>query len=122
MAIAIEYGKITIKEHQDQIGRSFRAGVWIPYVLTINQKAQKSTICNSFLIRQEMEPYLNQIVEKWILYENRKRSDQWLSKGQKAVPIQKSGLHFSAFDGIVLKSFISESYRWVRLDLQSGTK
>jgi [histone H3]-lysine36 N-dimethyltransferase SETMAR len=46
--------------------------------------------------RQERKPFLHRIItgdEKWILYINTERKNQWLSPGQTPVPVPKTGLH-----------------------------
>lgn len=54
------------------------------------------TIFKSLLLRHETEPFWKRIVtgdEKWVLYENPKRKNQWLSPGQVPIPTFKPGLH-----------------------------
>ena len=96
LAEVLDCGWSTVQEHLNQIGKVNRAGVWTPHELTEANKALRSTICNSLVIKQEKEPFLNRIVtgdEKWVLYENPKRKNQWLSPGQKPIPTPKPGLH-----------------------------
>lgn len=86
----------TVQEHLKQIGKVNRVGVWVPHQLSAENKAQRSTICNFLLSKQEKEPFIHRIVtgdEKWVLYENPKRKNQWLSPGQKPVSTPKPGLH-----------------------------
>jgi histone-lysine N-methyltransferase SETMAR len=86
----------TVLRHLHEIGKVSRAGVWVPHELSDQNKAQRSAVCASLLSRQEQEPFLRRIVtgdEKWVLYTNVKRRNQWLTPGQKPVPTTKPGLH-----------------------------
>ena len=96
MANMLGCGVQTIRDHLHAIGKSYRAGVWVPHQLTDEQKSMRVMIANSNLIRHDKEPYLKRLVtsdEKWILYENPDCHKQWLSDGQKAVPTPKPGLN-----------------------------
>ena len=53
---------------------------WVPHELNENHKRKRFEI-PSDLLRNQNYPFLNQIltcVEEWILYNNRKRSKQWM--------------------------------------------
>jgi histone-lysine N-methyltransferase SETMAR len=85
-----------VQEHLQQIGKVNRQGVWVPHELSEENRSQRTTICNSLITRQEREPFLHRIVtgdEKWVLYVNAKRTNQWLFPGQTPVPTAKPGLH-----------------------------
>ena len=86
----------SVQEHLQHVGKVNIQGVWVPHQLSAENKAQRTTICNSLMTRQEREPSLHRIVtgdEKWVLYVNTKRKNQWLSPGQQPVPTAKPGLH-----------------------------
>lgn len=86
----------TIRDHLHQIGKSFRAGIWMPYKLSENQKSLRITLCNSNLIRNEKNPFLKQIItsdEKWVMYDNSHKGNQWLSPGESAFPSPKPNFH-----------------------------
>ena len=73
--------KQTILTRLAQIGKVKKLDKWIPHELTDAQKEPRLDACLSLLSRNKAEPFLNQIVtcdEKWIMYDNRKRSSQWL--------------------------------------------
>lgn len=84
------------QEHLKNIGKVYRHGRWIPYDLTEYNKNQRLTISNALLTRQKNEPFLHRVVtgdEKWVLYSNNKRQNQWLSPGQRPIPTPQNGLH-----------------------------
>jgi histone-lysine N-methyltransferase SETMAR len=86
----------TVQNHLQQIGKVNRQGVWVPHQLSEDNKAQRRNICSSLITRHEREPFLHRIVtgdEKWVLYVNTTRKNQWLSRGQRPVPTARPGLH-----------------------------
>ena len=78
------------------IGKINKMGKWVPHQLTEVDRAVRVNVCNSLLIRQEMEPFLNRLVtgdEKWVLYVNVTHKKQGLNLGQKPLQDPKPGLH-----------------------------
>ncbi|GFU01888.1 histone-lysine N-methyltransferase SETMAR [Trichonephila clavipes] len=72
----------TIQEHLQQIGRTNRAGVWVPHNLSEENRANQTTTCNLLLQRYNTEPFFDHLItadEKWVLYDNPKHKIQWLS-------------------------------------------
>lgn len=85
----------TVQRHLKEIGKVYRQGIWVPHLLSDMNKDQRRTICTSLLCRQRNDPFLRRIVtgdEKWVLYNNNKRTKQWLSPNKLAVPIPKPSL------------------------------
>lgn len=85
----------TIQRNLHEIGKSYRQGVWVPHELSEANKDHRRKLCISLLSRLHNDPFLDRIVtgdEKWILYDNMKRSKQWLSQGQCPVPTAKPNL------------------------------
>ena len=85
----------TIRVHLHEIGKSYRAGKWVPLDLTDFQKSIRVMICNSNLTRNSQEAFWKRIVtsdEKWVLYTNPDNKKQWLSPGQHPIPTPKPGL------------------------------
>lgn len=83
---------VTISRHLKAIGKTYKAGIWVPYELSDSQKLMRLTICTSLLSRYENESFLDRIItgdEKWVLYDNPKRKRQWLSAGEAPMPTVK---------------------------------
>ena len=54
---------------------------WVPRELNENHKRKCFEISSALLFRNQNDPFFNRFVicdEKWILYDSRKRSEQWL--------------------------------------------
>lgn len=86
----------TVVRHLEQIGKVKKLDTWVPHELTQSQKHRRFEICNSLLLRYQNEPFLNRIVtcdEKWIQYDNRRRSGQWLDKDEAPKHFAKPSLH-----------------------------
>ncbi|GFT81855.1 histone-lysine N-methyltransferase SETMAR [Trichonephila clavipes] len=87
---------LTIQEHLQQIGKTNRAGVWVPHNLSEENRANRSTTCNLLLQRYNTEPFFDRLItadEKWVLYDNPKRKRQWLSPKEPLRRAAKPGLH-----------------------------
>ena len=53
----------------------------MPHELNDNQKKRRYEVSSSLLLRNKNDPFLDQVEtcdEKWLLYDNRRRSAQWL--------------------------------------------
>lgn len=75
--------KTTLK-HLRQIGKIKKLDKWVPHELNDQQRDLRVEACIALLNRHRNEGILNRIVtcdEKWILYDNRKRSSQWVDPG-----------------------------------------
>lgn len=84
---------VTISRHLKAIGKTSKAGIWVPYQLTDFQKSVRLTICKSLLSRHQNASFLDRIVtgdEKWVAYDNPKRKRQWLSRGEAPISTAKS--------------------------------
>ena len=71
-------------------------------------KEQWRTICTSLLCRQRNDQFLTRVVtgdEKWVLYINKKRTCQWLSPNQLAIPTPKESLTLKKVFGATGWSF-----------------
>nr|CDJ91780.1 Transposase domain containing protein [Haemonchus contortus] len=75
----------TVGTHMQEIGRSKKLDKWVPHELTQYQRDRLFELASALLLRYRNDLFLNRIVtcdEKWILYDNRRRSGQWLYKDQ----------------------------------------
>ncbi|XP_075862154.1 histone-lysine N-methyltransferase SETMAR isoform X2 [Microcebus murinus] len=84
----------TILDHLKQIGKVKKLNRWVPHELSERQKRNRLEACLCLLSRHKGEPFLHRIItcdEKWILFDNRKRSARWLDKDE--VPKHSPKLH-----------------------------
>lgn len=88
--------KQTILFHLSQIGKVRKLDKWVPHELNEKQKLKRLEACLALLSRHKSDPFLNRIVtcdEKWIKYDNRKRSAQWLDKDEAPKHTSKPKIH-----------------------------
>lgn len=87
---------MTVSNHLRDIGKSKKLDKWVPHELTENQKLRRLEVSSALLLRNKNEPFLDRIVtcdEKWILYDNRRRSAQWLDRHESPKQFPKPKLH-----------------------------
>ena len=86
----------TILVHLRQINKVKKLDRWIPSELTNVHKEKRFNACVSLLSRNKSDPFLHRIVtcdEKWILFDNRKRSAQWLDADERPKTCPKPKIH-----------------------------
>ncbi|KAG5339333.1 SETMR methyltransferase, partial [Acromyrmex charruanus] len=67
----------TILRHLSEIGKVKKMDKWVPHEL-IERNKDRLNVCSSLLTRFHREPFFDRIItcdEKWVLYDNRKRSE-----------------------------------------------
>lgn len=96
LANRLNVGIATIHLHIQQIGKVKKMDKWVPHELNENQKNRRLEVCFSLIARNKIEPFLHRIItcdEKWILYDNRRRSGQWLDHDEAPQHFPKPNLH-----------------------------
>ncbi|GFW68365.1 histone-lysine N-methyltransferase SETMAR [Trichonephila clavipes] len=78
--IAEEFGihHTAVGDHIKSLGFVLKQSVWVQHELTEKNLSDRVRICSSYLIRHNVEPFLDKLItgdEKWILYENIKRKN-----------------------------------------------
>ena len=85
VAVELEVDHSTVVCHLKQIGKSKKLDKWVTHELNDNQKNRRFEVSSTLVLRNKNDPFLKRIVtcdEKWILYDNRRRSAQWLNIGE----------------------------------------
>ena len=68
----------------------------MPHELNDSQKKRRYEVSSSLLLRNTNDPFLDRVVtcdEKWVLYDNRRRSAQWLDADEAPRHFPKPELH-----------------------------
>lgn len=86
----------TVLDHLKQLGKTKKLDKWVPHELKENQKNRRLEVSSALILRNKNDPFLERIVtcdEKWILYDNRRRSAQWLDHYEAPRHFPKPNLH-----------------------------
>jgi len=86
----------TILNHLKQINKVKKLDRWVPHELNERQQRNRFEACLSLLSRHKGELFLHRNVtcdEKWILFDNRKHSAQWLEKDEASKHNPKPNIH-----------------------------
>ena len=86
----------TVETHLNELGKTWKYGVWIPHELSAHQLQYQLDVCMDLLTSHRNYEWLrNRIAgdEKWVLYVNHTRNRQWLSVGQTGTVTPKHDLH-----------------------------
>lgn len=86
----------TIARHLKDMGKIKKLDKWVPHDLDEKQKSRRFSVASSLIMRNNNEPFLHRIVtcdEKWIAYDNRRRSAQWLDRDKAPKHFPKASLH-----------------------------
>uniref|UniRef100_A0A0K0DS35 HTH_48 domain-containing protein n=1 Tax=Strongyloides stercoralis TaxID=6248 RepID=A0A0K0DS35_STRER len=96
LANELEVSHPTVLDHLNQLGKVKKLDKYVPHELSEKQKRRRYEVSYSLLLRHKSDPFLNRIVtcdEKWILYDNRHRSSQWLDKDEAPKTFPKPMVH-----------------------------
>ncbi|KAF2359666.1 Transposase type 1 [Trinorchestia longiramus] len=86
----------TVSRHLKINGKVRKLEKWVPHELNENQKLRRFEVCSMLSLCNINNPFLDRIVtcdEKWVLYDNRKRSGQWLDCDEPPKHFLKPMLH-----------------------------
>ncbi|KAF2345379.1 Transposase type 1 [Trinorchestia longiramus] len=86
----------TVSRHLKIIGKVKKLDKWVPHELNENQKLRRFEVYSMLSLRNTNDSFLDRIVtcdEKWVLYDNRKRSGQWLDRDEPPKHFPKPMLH-----------------------------
>lgn len=86
----------TVLDHLKQLGKTKKLDKWVPHELKENKKNRRFEVSSALILRNKNDPFLERIVtcdEKWILYDNRRRSAQWLDHDEAPRHFPKRNLH-----------------------------
>uniref|UniRef100_A0A1I7XHJ6 Mariner Mos1 transposase n=1 Tax=Heterorhabditis bacteriophora TaxID=37862 RepID=A0A1I7XHJ6_HETBA len=78
------------------MGKIRKLGKLVPYELSENSIGRRLNICISLLTRQRKKNFLWKIVtgdEKWIMYDNSKRTHSWVYPRQPTISTPKPNTH-----------------------------
>lgn len=96
LANELKVSKSTVSNHLKNIGKRKKLDRWVPHELTERNQNLRLEICNGLILRNMREPFIERIVtcdEKWIMYDNRKRSGQWLNIDEPPKKMPKPKMH-----------------------------
>ena len=96
LSLSLDVSPRTVLTHLTQIGKVKKLDKWVPHDLKEKHIKRRYEIASSLLLRNSREPFLKRIVtcdEKWILYDNRRRSGQWLDLNERPKHFPKPELH-----------------------------
>lgn len=96
LAQELNVSHVAILNHLKQLGKVKKLDKWVPHLLSEKQKNRRFEVCSSLLLRNMYDPLIDRIVtcdEKWVLYDNRRRSAQWLDHDQVPQQFPKPNLH-----------------------------
>ena len=86
----------TVEKHLNELGKTWKYGVWIPHELSSHQLQQRVDACMDLITSHRNYQWLSNLItgdEKWVLYINYTRGRQWLSAGQTGVATPKTDPH-----------------------------
>ena len=89
LAEELEVSPTTVSTHLKSIGKVKKLDKWIPHELKEEHMRRRMEICLSLLQRERTDGFLDRVLtcdEKWVRYDNRKRSAQRVNKHDPPAP------------------------------------
>lgn len=86
----------TIVRGLNRLGKVYKRPRQVPYDLTPAQEQRRVEVCKQLLANPKDERFFKRVLtcdEKWILFFNPSKKNQWLDPGQLAVPTPRKDLH-----------------------------
>uniref|UniRef100_A0A1I7XHV8 Mariner Mos1 transposase n=1 Tax=Heterorhabditis bacteriophora TaxID=37862 RepID=A0A1I7XHV8_HETBA len=96
LAEQLRVDQATVSRRLYEMGNIRKFGKWVPYELSENSIGCRFNICFSLFARQIKKNHLWKIVtgdEKWIIYDNPKRTHSWVDPGQPTTSTPKPNTH-----------------------------
>jgi histone-lysine N-methyltransferase SETMAR len=85
-----------VKKHLNELGKTWKYGVWIPHELSPYQLQYRVDACMNLITSHRNYQWLRNLItgdEKWVLYISYTHRRQWLSHGLKDVATPKTDPH-----------------------------
>ena len=86
----------TVETHLNELGKTWKYGVWIPHDLSPHQLQLRVDACMELMTSHRNYEWLRNLItgdEKWVLYVSHTRKRQWLGAGETGVATPKDDLH-----------------------------
>ena len=96
LASELDVTYTTISNHLWEFGKTKKLDKWVPHELNGNQKKRRYEVPYSLLLRNKNNPFIDRVVncdEMWVLYDNWRRSTQWLDTDKAPRHFPKPELH-----------------------------
>ena len=116
LSVDLHCSRSTVVRGLHRLGKVCKRARQVPYILTPIQEQRRVNICKELLENPQDERFFRRIVtcdEKWILFFNPNKRNQWLDPGQLALPISRKDFHQKKvmlcvwwnFKGIIMSCF-----------------
>lgn len=96
LSAALNVDQSTVFRRLKSLGFDLKLDIWVPHLLTEQNKIQRISAAVSLLGRFNNESFLDRLVtgdEKWILYNNVRRKRTWKRTGEHGDAMPKAALH-----------------------------
>ena len=85
-----------VEKYLNELGKTWRYGVWIPHELSPHQLQYRVNACMDLMTSHRNYQWLRNLItgnEKWVLHIDYTHRRQWLSPGQTGAATPKADLH-----------------------------